>query len=266
MDAVTFRVARQRAAPTKRKLTDRKVASLKANGSTTIIWDTAQRGLGLRIQPSGHKSWVVVYRHHRKPRWLTLPLVPVQAAREKATEVMLAVLRGQDPAPERKDGPPIFFGTLAQRYVEQHSSKKNKSWKHASRLVQRYLLPSWANVDAATITRASICTPGRCGLSRRAAIPAAAAASRANNVTVRPARAMTLASAVPHAPAPTTAIRSAILLTRWPKMQYPNVPNPTARSRAIPLALHRPQSARSRSPPLFPPPLAAEGREVALAW
>jgi hypothetical protein len=156
MDAVTFRVARQRAAPTKRKLTDRKVASLKANGSTTIIWDTAQRGLGLRIQPSGHKSWVVVYRHHRKPRWLTLPLVPVQAAREKATEVMLAVLRGQDPAPERKDGPPIFFGTLAQRYVEQHSSKKNKSWKHASRLVQRYLLPSWANVDAATITRADV--------------------------------------------------------------------------------------------------------------
>src|ERR1700733_11530817 len=156
MDAVTFRVARQRAAPTKRKLTDRKVASLKANGSTTIIWDTARRGLGLRIQPSGHKSWVVVYRHHRKPRWLTLPLVPVQAAREKATEVMLAVLRGQDPAPERKDGPPIFFGTLAQRYVEQHSSKKNKSWKHASRLVQRYLLPSWANVDAATITRADV--------------------------------------------------------------------------------------------------------------
>src|ERR1700722_7966331 len=110
MDAVTFRVARQRAAPTKRKLTDRKVASLKANGSTTIIWDTVQRGLGLRIQPTGHKSWVVVYRHNRKPRWLTFPLVPVWAAREKAAEVTLAVMRGQDPAPKEKQGA-LFFST-----------------------------------------------------------------------------------------------------------------------------------------------------------
>ena len=79
MDAVNFQ---QRAAPNKRKLTDRRVQNLKPNGCTTIVWDSVQRGLGLRIQPTGHKSWVVVYRHNRKPRWLTFPAVPVQAARE----------------------------------------------------------------------------------------------------------------------------------------------------------------------------------------
>jgi hypothetical protein len=94
MDAVNFESAPARfarTAPHKRKLTDRRVQNCKPRACTYIVWDTAQRGLGLRIQPTGHKSWVYVYRHNRKPRWLSFPLVPVQAAREKAAEVMLAV-------------------------------------------------------------------------------------------------------------------------------------------------------------------------------
>jgi hypothetical protein len=153
MDAVNFQ---QRAAPNKRKLTDRRVQNLKPNGCTTIVWDTVQRWLGLRIQPTGHKSWVVVYRHNRKPRWLTFPLVPVRAAREKAAEVMLAVLRGQDPAPERNFAAPQNFSTLAQRYVEEHAKLKNKSWKHASKLVQRYLIPSWGELSIDAITRTDV--------------------------------------------------------------------------------------------------------------
>jgi Arm DNA-binding domain len=98
MDAVNFEIGGKpsiRSAPTKRKLTDLRVMQAKARYSAYLIWDSVQRGLGLRIQPTGHKSWVVVYRHNRKPRWLTFPLVPVWAAREKAAEVMLAVMRGQ---------------------------------------------------------------------------------------------------------------------------------------------------------------------------
>jgi integrase len=161
MDAVTLKLPASgqiRSAPNKRKLTDLKVASLKPKGRAYTVWDAAQRGLGLRIQVSGYKSWIVVYRDRGKQHWLTFPLVPVQAAREKAMEVTLALLRGQDPAPERNVSHVIHFSTLAQRYVEQHSSKKNKSWKHADKLVRRYLLPSWEKVDAAAITRADVRT------------------------------------------------------------------------------------------------------------
>ncbi len=149
MDAVTLKLPASgqiRSAPNKRKLTDRKVASLKPKARAYTVWDTAQRGLGLRIQPSGHKSWVVVYRHNRKPRWLTFPLVPVRAAREKAAEVTLAVMRGQDPAPKNHIGAIAPFSLLAQRYVDEHAKLKNKSWQHASKLVQRYLIPSWGAV------------------------------------------------------------------------------------------------------------------------
>ena len=158
MDAVNFEILRQRkirSAPHKRKLTDRRVQNLKPNASTTIVWDAGQRGLGLRIQPTGHKSWVVVYRHNRKPRWLTFPLVSVRAAREKAAEVTLAVMRGQDPAPE-KLCPATIFSAVAHRYVEEHAKLKNKSWQHASKLVRRYLLPSWVEVEVTAITRADV--------------------------------------------------------------------------------------------------------------
>ena len=190
MDAVNFQ---QRAAPNKRKLTDRRVQNLKPNGCTTIVWDSVQRGLGLRIQPTGHKSWVVVYRHNRKPRWLTFALVPVRAARGKAAEVMLAVLRGQDPAPERNFAAPQNFSTLAQRYVEEHAKLKNKSWKHAAKLVQRYLIPSWAKVDATAITRADV----------RAAISKISAPMLANQVRLAASAIFTWAVSqdiVPHNP------------------------------------------------------------------
>jgi hypothetical protein len=48
-------------------------------------------------------------------------------------------------------------------------------------------------------------TPGRCGFSRLAAIVAARVGSRAHMVTLLPARAAWIASAVPQAPAPNTA-------------------------------------------------------------
>ena len=47
--------------------------------------------------------------------------------------------------------------------------------------------------------------PGRCGFSRLAAIVAARVGSRAHRVTLLPARAACIASAVPQAPAPITA-------------------------------------------------------------
>ena len=124
MDAVNFEITRRRvirSAPNKRKLTDRRVQKAKAASTQYLIWDTVQRGLALRIQPSGHKSWVIVYRsngahvHHiRKPRWLTFPLVPVRAAREKAAEVTLAVMRGQDPAADKKanEAHVLHFSTI----------------------------------------------------------------------------------------------------------------------------------------------------------
>jgi hypothetical protein len=70
----------------------------------------------------------------------------------------------------------------------------------------------WWSSAAAMCTRGSMVISGSRGLARRAAMAAAAALSRATTVTVHPARAATLASATPHAPAPTTAMRSKFMI------------------------------------------------------
>ena len=64
------------------------------------------------------------------------------------------------------------FEQVARRYVEEHASKRNKSWRQADALVTRYLLPRWAKLDIGSIRRADV----------KAAIAAIAAPVLANQV------------------------------------------------------------------------------------
>ncbi len=46
----------------KAKLTDRVVSASKAEPQRYVVWDTEKKGFGLRVEPSGHKSFIVRYR------------------------------------------------------------------------------------------------------------------------------------------------------------------------------------------------------------
>ncbi|MGZ3409554.1 MAG: Arm DNA-binding domain-containing protein, partial [Xanthobacteraceae bacterium] len=58
-----------RVAPDKRKLTELLVQKIKPRDRAFCVWDTHQRGLLLRVQPSGNRSWFVVYSRYGRPRW-----------------------------------------------------------------------------------------------------------------------------------------------------------------------------------------------------
>src|SRR5205823_3994437 len=61
----------------KLKLTANNVETLTAkNGQRTDYWDQVQRGLALRVSPSGKKTWVAFYRTGRRFRRLTLADFP----------------------------------------------------------------------------------------------------------------------------------------------------------------------------------------------
>jgi hypothetical protein len=47
--------------PTQR-ITKRAMDALKSNGSEFTVWDDAVTGFGVRVRPTGAKSYVVVYR------------------------------------------------------------------------------------------------------------------------------------------------------------------------------------------------------------
>ncbi len=144
----------------KRRLTELSVRKAKPHTSTYQIWDSHQRGLGLRIQPTGSKSWVCVYSRHGRSRWLTLgnaDTIYLADARKKAMEALLAVAEGKDPAADKKaERGAGTFADLAGKYVEQYAKKNNKSWKQADALVNRFAIPKWGKLQAASITRGDV--------------------------------------------------------------------------------------------------------------
>jgi integrase len=151
----------KRTAINKRRLSALYVEKVRPQARAFLVWDTDQKGLALKVQPSGHRAWKLIYRHQGRPRWFNIgdaKVIGVADARLKAAELMLAVVRdGKDPAAEKRSGrQSTSFGTLASRYVDEYARRKNKSWKQADTLIRRYVLPMWADLDASAITRTDV--------------------------------------------------------------------------------------------------------------
>jgi integrase len=151
---------RPKRGPHKRKLTELYVQKAKPRDVAYQVWDTRQHNLCLRVQPSGSKSWVVVYSRFGRSRWLTIgnaDAIGLSDARIEAQKHMLAVAQGLDPAAERKaERHAGSFADLAARYVEQCARRKNKSWKASDGLIQHYALPRFGQLAASAITRPDI--------------------------------------------------------------------------------------------------------------
>jgi len=122
------------------------------------VWDEKERGLVLRIHPTGRRAFKVVYSRRGRPRWYHIGDVGLADARRMAARIKLAVAEGKDPAAERKaERGAGTFAELAERYVEQYAKKNNKSWEHTrDKLVRPHLLPRWGKLDVKSITRADV--------------------------------------------------------------------------------------------------------------
>jgi integrase len=147
------------AAPRKQKFTDSGIKRLKPQPHAYAVWDTRQPGLAVVVQPSGHKAFKFVYSFRAKPRWYHIgnAAIAVADARKFAAAVLLKVVEGRDPAAEKKaERGGATFGELALTYVERYAKKKNRSWKQPDALVRKHLLPRWAKLPAADITRSDV--------------------------------------------------------------------------------------------------------------
>jgi integrase len=146
--------------PRHSRLTDRSIRSMVPDLTRrTVVWDSDQKGLCLVVHPFGVKSFKVTYRIGHRFRWYQIgdASITVAGARKIAAGVLLRVALGQDPQldkmSERRTG---TFGELAERYVKEWSSKRNKSWRQADALVRKHLIPRWRNTPARTIVRADV--------------------------------------------------------------------------------------------------------------
>ena len=88
------------------KITKRQVESLKAGGSDVFAWDDELRGFGVRVKPSGLRSYLVQYRNaHGRSKRLTIGehgRLTAEEARRQARLILAEVDKGGDPAEVRK--------------------------------------------------------------------------------------------------------------------------------------------------------------------
>lgn len=110
-------------------LSDRTIRALKPPLSGRLdVWDEDYPGFGLRISSEGRRTWILMYRIGKKLRRLTLgrfPTLGLAAAREKATDALRDVGKGEDPGRRKiEERRAETFAELAREYIDRHASKK----------------------------------------------------------------------------------------------------------------------------------------------
>lgn len=128
--------------------------------SKHIIWDSELTGLGLRVYPSGKKSFVLSYRQHGRKRLYVLGKYGVYTADEArglAIDHLAEIGHGEDPVEEkRKLAKAQTMEELYTVYLERYAKTHKKTWSEDERRINNHLLPTWKHHLITSITRHDI--------------------------------------------------------------------------------------------------------------
>ena len=106
------------------------VEAARPRGSEYTLWDGSLPHFGLRVHPSGRKSYIVQTRAQGRMRKITLgrfPELGLTEARRDAAAVLARVWAGENVAPARKARPPRF-----RDFEAVYRERKRHQWKPSS--------------------------------------------------------------------------------------------------------------------------------------
>jgi len=144
------------------KLSKRAVESAEIKAAEYMLWDGDTPGFGVRVMPSGRRSYLVQYRVGTRTRRLSLGahgVLTAEQARDLARQALASVARGGDPAEERKARrDAITVRELADRFDREHIAirVKESTAKEYRRNLKRFILPALGRLRVEEVTRADI--------------------------------------------------------------------------------------------------------------
>jgi integrase len=147
-------------------ITQRHLKSLAAAAREYFVWDRDLKGFGVRVQPTGQKSYVVKYRagsgRNAPTRRLTLGAVgklSPDEARRLAKATLGSVAHGLDPAATKTaERGAATLKELAELFLSEHVETKRKptTASHYRDLLDRIVVPELGTRLAEKVTTADL--------------------------------------------------------------------------------------------------------------
>ncbi|MCH7498754.1 MAG: tyrosine-type recombinase/integrase [Nitrospinae bacterium] len=131
------------------KFTDRSIEAIKAKAKRFTAWEDNGKGFGIRVSPSGKKSWIYLYRFDGRSRRMTLGVFPdmgLADAHEAHAKAKKELSKGIDPGEKdqakKADHRNAFtVANLVDEYMERHAKKKKITWREDLRCFNKDVLP-----------------------------------------------------------------------------------------------------------------------------
>jgi integrase len=147
------------------KLSKTVVERIAAADREVVVWDDALPGFGVRVKPTGVRSYIIQYRNRNSgaSKRLTIgqhgPLLTFDQAKRQARAILADAMRGEDPVEIRKASrraPSV--ADLAADYLERHAvpKKRPKGVRDDRAMLDNVILPKLGAKKVGSIGRRDV--------------------------------------------------------------------------------------------------------------
>ncbi len=141
------------------KLTKKIIEDFSCEGTPPkrdIRWDSEISGFGVRIYPSGKKTFILMYRIDGRKHMLTIGdfgIFTLDQARKAAIKNLAMIHSGENPKSRSVLSKEMKFKELCDIYLSRYARIHKKTASEDERRINRHLIPLWGNHLVKSLSR-----------------------------------------------------------------------------------------------------------------